>query len=106
MKQIKIKKWLFSERVTGPVVEKEKQFLFWKWKKQYTPKFYKYKTKEELLEEVNKFIADNQIDNIIKFTNTAKIQKYVSGDFGCEGYEWEENEGFIEITYLQEINAI
>lgn len=103
MKQLKTKTWNFSDKVNLPVVEKQRRFLFWKWTSSHTPSVYKYGSKTELFNAVNNFIADNKIENVVSFEDTARIVKCINRDYGCSDDDiWYENDGSIKIVYMEE----
>ena len=45
-------------------------------------KMYKYSNPDDLLKEVNEFIAKNKIKKILKFTDTCEF--YEIADYGCD----------------------
>ena len=96
-KAIHEKYWYFDEKISiGPPQEKKRSFLWWSWIDTIDPKEYKYKEKSDLLAEVNKFIADNEIDEILEFENTART--VIIMDYDVDYYE---RRGGIKLTWLK-----
>lgn len=95
-KRIHQKFWSFSTEVKLPPVEDKHSFLWWSWTTVSEPTEYKHPNAESLLNEVNQFIAENEIDEIISFQNTCRHITVL--DYDCE---WIERRGGIELTYLK-----
>lgn len=97
MKSYYSKRWSFDETVK--TVEKEQRsFLFWSWETEVVYETPKYKTKEELMAEVNRFILENNA-NVITMTDTARFVRYTCIDYGCDDYEVVGRTGEVNITY-------
>ena len=88
--------WSFNTKVNLPIVEERVHFLFWSWTTTRRPTEFKYKSTHDLLAEVNKFIADNEIDQIIEFKNTAEYVTVIDYDT-----EYEERRGGIKLTWFK-----
>jgi len=86
--------WSYSEQVALPEITKNCRFLWWTWTETYRFTKDKYNSKAALLEEVNKFIEENDIVDIISFKNTARMITILDYD-----YEYEERRGGIELVY-------
>lgn len=95
-KKICIKYFPYNIVESFPPIQITKSFLFWKWKETKIPKKFKYKNKNDLLEDVNNFIKTNGINQIISFKNTAEDVSVTDG-FSSFCYD---REGGISITYF------
>lgn len=95
-KSLHEKSWYFDTEVNLPVVEKKKSFLWWSWTETWRPTEFKYNTTHDLLAEVNKFIADNEIDEIVEFKNTAGYVTVIDYDT-----EYQERRGGIKLTWFK-----
>jgi len=103
MKVYDSKTWSFGQKT--PVLTKEaRSFLFWSWEVEVLRYIPKYMTKEVLMEEVNKFIVENNI-NVVTMTDTAKFVTYTIMDYGCDDYNVTERVGEVCITYWREVKA-
>jgi hypothetical protein len=96
-KAIHEKYWNFDEKISaGPTKEEKHSFLWWSWTDFIEPTKYKYKEKSNLLDEVNKFIADNEIDEILEFKNTARTVIVMDYDV-----DYEERRGGIYLSWVK-----
>jgi hypothetical protein len=71
-KKIHRKYWSFNSIKKYPPVEVRRSFLWWSWTKTIVKQEYRYKTPQDILEDVNKFIQEEQIDNIIGLEDNAR----------------------------------
>lgn len=92
--------WPFNVEIQLPAVVEKQSFLWWSWNVTSHPTKPKYSSVKDLLDEVNHFIAHNEIEEIISFKNTARYVHVVQCDYGCEG-DWIEQEGGIKLTYFK-----
>lgn len=100
MKVYDSKTWYFNEKVTIRKQER-RSFLFWSWDAEVVYHVPKYKTKQDLMDEINRFILENNI-NVVTMTDTAKFVTYTVIDYGCDDYNVTERTGEVSITYWRE----
>jgi hypothetical protein len=71
-KKIHKKYWSFRSIDIHQPIEVKRSFLWWSWTKTIVKREYKYKTPQDILEDVNKFIQEEQIDDIIGLEDTSR----------------------------------
>lgn len=95
-KRIHEKYWPFDTKVKLPTQELKRSFLWWSWTITLEPTEFKYSCPSVLLAEVNQFIADNEIDEIVEFKNNAGYITVLDYDT-----EYQERRGGIKLTWFK-----